>query len=293
MNTVTSENTLEYPHWFERIERLGGQARQVGAAAFVSALLAHGGIAAYAALRPIDVRIFAEEVQRLTLSRLETSYDIVVDEPPPEPEPEPEPEKEPEPPPAPLEAKPVPVVVPKDAPRDPAPAAPQTAEAGKVLTAEPDPNEPLDLTGEGFVSGTGTRFAGGVTSATGASKVAVRDVNARPYGVPGGTGTAPAQAVPTVDLSRPARPMAGSGWNDCGFPPEADAEQVNQALVTLVVVVDETGRPKSASAVKDPGYGFGARAERCALKKSFEPSLDRLGKPKVGSTAPFTVRFTR
>jgi protein TonB len=293
MNPVTSENTLEYPHWFEKIEQLGGQARQAGVVSLVSALLAHGAIAAYAAYQPVDVRLFAEEVHRFTLSRVATSYDIEVEEPPPpEPEPEPEPEKEPEPP-APVEEKPVPVVVPKDAPRDPSPAAPQTAEAGKVLTAEPDPNEPLDLTGEGFVSGTGTRFAGGVTSSTGTSTVAVRDVNARPDGVPGGTGTAPAAPQPAVDLSRPARPLAGSGWNDCGFPPEADAEQINQALVTLVVVVDENGRPKSASAVKDPGYGFGARAERCALRKSFEPSLDRFGKPKVGSTAPFTVRFTR
>lgn len=291
MTAVPTAQALENSHWFERIEQLGAQARQAGGVALVAATLAHAGIALYAALRPVEVRLFIEEVQRLTLARLESTYDIEF-EPPPEEVKPPEPEPEPvAPPPEPVVQNVPPPAAAKEVTPDLAPPAPATAEAGQVLTAEPDPDAPLDLTGEGFISGTGTRFAGGVTSGDGTATIAVRQLNARPDGVPGGRGTAP--AAPAVDLSRPARPAASSGWNDCGFPPEADAEQVNEGRVTLVVVVDANGRAKSANAVADPGYGFGARAERCALRKSFEPALDRFGKPKVGPTAPFMVRFTR
>ncbi len=100
------------------------------------------------------------------------------------------------------------------------PPPPAPAEAGKVLTADPDPDAPVDLTGEGFVTGEG-EFKGGITANTGTAQKAVRDLSAKPGGVPGGTGAAPAPATraPEQDQSRAASPV-GTSWSDCGFPAE-------------------------------------------------------------------------
>src|SRR5690606_27963066 len=153
----------------------------------------------------------------------------------------------------------------------------EAAEAGKVLTSEPDPNEPLDLTDQGFLSGSGTRFAGGVTAPDGTSDKAVRNRNARANGVPAGTGTAPAAPIarePARDLSAPAKPSVSGGWN-CPFPPESNVEQVNFARVTMVVVVDTNGRAKSATVLSDPGYGFGRAARTCAMSKQYSVAKNK------------------
>ncbi len=202
---------------------------------------------------------------------------------PPPPVPEPEPEKEP-PPPAQTRAAPPP---PAGAP------PPAAAEAGKVLTAEPDPDEPVDLTGEGFVSGTSERFAGGVTASTGTGKKAVRTAQASPTG----TGTAPrvvAPPAPSVDRSR-LPPPGSVDWQSCGFPPAADPEGINLAKVQIALTITATGRVKSAVVLSEspPGYGFGARAERCAKTKVFDPPLDTMGRPAERSMPPFVIKFTR
>ena len=176
--------------------------------------------------------------------------------------------------------------------RAPPPAAPPPApaQAGKVLTADPDPDEPVDLTGNTFVQGTGDTFVGGVTSSTGTSKTAVRE--ASPIGsadAPPSKAVAPGAAGP--DRSRGAMPLSGS-WNDCGFPAEADIEQINNARVSLSVTVTPDGKAKSATILKDPGYGFGALAKRCALRKSYSPPLDRAGAPTT-ATQLVTINFTR
>jgi protein TonB len=200
-------------------------------------------------------------------------------EPPPPPEPEPpppEPEPEPEPQPPPKAAAPEPQ------------APPAAAQAGQVLTADPDPDAPVDLTGDGFVQGTADTFAGGVTASTGTSKSAVYDPNA--------VASAPvvvAKPGPPEGPDRSRRANTGSGsWDHCGFPPEADIEQVNYARVTVAVVVGPDGRAKNASVAKDPGYGFGALARRCALKEQYQPALDRSGQP-ITQTLTFTINFRR
>ena len=172
--------------------------------------------------------------------------------------------------------------------------APEAAEAAKVLTQEPDLNEPLDLTNEGFISGSGTRFAGGITAADGTATKAVRNRRARAGGVPGGRGTEPKPAVGPVgkDLSSPAAPIVGGGW-DCPFPPESDVEQVNFARVTLVVTVGTDGRAKSASVLSDPGFGFGRAARACALGKRYNVARDKLGRPVAQTTRPFIIKFSR
>jgi periplasmic protein TonB len=254
----------------------------------IGALLLHGAVGAQAASTLGEVHAFAVLVRAQVQERLHTQIDVDVSEPPPPPPPvaTAEPEPEPEAPPPPPSPTPVP-------PTDRLPPPPAAAQAGKVLTQEPDPNEPVDLTGDGFVSGTGDRFAGGVTASSGTATTAVRDLRAQPDGVgkalPGPVATAPTGP----DLSRAASNMGGSYWNDCEFPAEADIEGIDSAVVQMSVTVGPDGRAKSVTILRDPGNGFGRTARSCAFRKAYSAGLDRAGKPITMSTAPFTVRFTR
>jgi protein TonB len=98
--------------------------------------------------------------------------------------------------------------------------------------------------------------------------------------------------APTRDLSRSPRPQS-TQWDDCGFPPEADVEQIDFKRVTLLVTVGTDGRARSVTVVNDPGYGFGRLARQCAMRKRYVPGLDSAGRPVTMTTAPFIVRFTR
>ena len=287
----------------EAIQALGSDGAKVGALlGFAVAVALHGVGAAQAYSIPVELQRWASDARAHLRLSLATIHEIEVEKepppPPPEPaqqEPEPEPAKEPEPP-KPVQA-PKPPTTPKAEPRakaappkeEPAPAA---AQAGKVLTQEPDPNEPVDLTGQGFVTGNAETYAGGVTASAGTSKTAVYDPNARPDGVPGGKGKGPAPASPGPDRSRPARP-AETTWASCAFPPEADAEQIDFQLVTIMVTVRPDGTPQSVKVVNDPGRGFGRAARQCAMSKKFLPALDRNGQPILATTPPFTVKFER
>lgn len=274
------------PDIFERMRRLGSRTpgRVIAGGAFL-ALLLHAAAGAGVALAPYEIGEFADEIRAVTAARLQALVEIETEEEPPPPPPEPEAGAEP---PAP-EPEAAPPVVSEKAPAEPAaPAAPAAAEAGAVLTAPAD--EPLDLTDQGFVSGTGTRFAGGVTAANGTSTTAVKNPGAVSGGVPGGTGTAPS-GPPVASKARPAGLSASADWRNCPFPSEAEGE--NSAVVRLVVVVGSDGRPKSVTVVDDPGFGFGRSAKRCAMEKMYEPPLDAAGNPIAGATPPFKVRFTR
>ena len=254
------------------------------------AILLHVGMAGGATAAALFDEIFAwhravRDVVDYRLSQYE--MEIIKEEapPPPEPEPEPEPEAKPEPV---EEAKPV---VKEQAPEAP----PQPAEAAKVLTADPTPNEgPVDLTNS-FVTGSGSTYAGGTTSSDGTSKTAVYNPAAAPTGVPGGTGTAPAPAV-TVrkdDKSRVPGLLGSVDWNDCPFPGEADAEQIDQASVMIQVKVKPDGSPENVVVVQDPGHGFGREARKCAMRKKYSNGLDPDGNSIGGMTKPFRVRFER
>jgi protein TonB len=261
---------------------LGGREdRLVFAVAMAAALGVHA-VAGARALRVFPyLAEMATTVRAGMQERLRSQVDIDLNEPPPppKPEPEPEPEKEPEPPPPAQQKAP-----------EPAAPPPAAAEAGKVLTAEPDPNEPVDF-GNTFVSGEGDRFAGGVTAAAGTSKTAVRDTAA----VPTGTGTgAPKQAPVAVgpDLSRPPGVVDKNAWLNAPFPSEADAEGINFMKVAIAVTVGADGRAKSATVLKDPGYGFGKAARAWAMRMAYTPALNAAGKA-VEQTFTFTVKYTR
>jgi protein TonB len=280
---------------FDRVLELGRREVRVGfAIGLAGALMVHGAGAATGMRQLPHLAAFAAQTRSLVLERLFSEYDVDIAKPRPPPPPKAEPEPEPE--------------AEQPAPRKQAPSQaqapieekpPAAAQAGKVLTAEPDPDAPLDFTGDGFVVGNADRYAGGVTAGRGTSTTAVRSRQATADGVIGGKGrakpkraaAAKTQAV-TRDLSRPARP-ANMDWTGCGFPAAADVEQINYARVVIVVTVGPDGRPKSVAIQSDPGYGFGALARQCAMRRRYNPGLDRSGQPVTRTTPPITVTFTR
>ena len=278
---------------FAPILECGRRQVRVGLALGLAGSLSVHGAGAAGGMRQLShLAAFAKSTHTLVLDRMYAEYDIDLQKPkpPPEPEPEEEPEEEPELP-AKEQAKP------EDSPVEQKP--PEAAQAGKVLTAEPDPDAPVDLTGAGFVVGGADRYAGGVTASSGTSRNAVYDRRAKPGGVKGGKGKAKSDAKPKAqrrepekDLSRPALPQNRGDW-PCAFPPEADAEQIHFARVRIVVTVGARGRAESVVVQSDPGHGFAAAARRCALRQRYEVGLDRWGKPVTRTTPPITVTFTR
>jgi periplasmic protein TonB len=264
---------------------LGEDAARVGAIlGLLGALMLHGAAGVQAAANLFDMESFSIGVSQFVKNNLQLQIDIDSPPPPPPPPPpeppppEPEPEKAPPPPPP--------------AANEPPPPPPAPAEAGKVLTSDPDPDAPVDLTGDGFVTGNG-EFRGGITSSAGTAKTAVRDIKAQPGGVPASTGAAPAPLAKTSekDLSQTASPI-GTSWSDCGFPAEAQLDGVEFGIVKLVVIVNPDGRAKSVTILSDPGSGFGNHARQCAMRRTFKPALDKSGQAVVSSTPPFTVKFT-
>jgi protein TonB len=93
------------------------------------------------------------------------------------------------------------------------------------------------------------------------------------------------------DRSAPAH-IARVDWI-CPWPKQADALDINHAIVHLEVEVTEDGRAVDAHVLDESGPGFGSEALRCAMTKPYTPALDRSGRPTRGSTRPFAVRFDR
>ena len=268
-------------------------AHQWTSPAIVGALLLSSSVHAVPVVRAIrdlfELRGFVEEARTEIHEYLWTSYEVELERAKPKEE---EAKKE--------EAEPAPIVAPKivaKAPPDkPAEARPSTAAAGQTLTAKDDPNAPVDFTDFTMAQGTSDKYFGGVTSADGKTRGEVTDPNARGKGTPGGKGTAdptpqaPKQEGP--DLSRPAGLASKGDWK-CPFPPEADADDINLARVTIAVSVRADGTPSSVKVLSDPGHGFGRAARSCALSQRYAPSLDHDGKAIDATMPPVVVKFER
>ncbi|MDB4946468.1 MAG: Ferric siderophore transport system, periplasmic binding protein TonB [Labilithrix sp.] len=249
-------------------------------AAAVLAVSVHAG-AAVGAVEAAVLHAFAawaRDVRSEVASRLAQTYEVEVkqpekpEEPPPPP---PEPPKDETPPPPVTKA-------PKDEPPPPPPAA---ADAAKVLTQEPAKEEPLDLTANTFVTGNAETAVGGVTQRGGTAKVATQNAGAVATGTPGGTGTT---AAPRVDRSRAARILNLSNLERCPFPAEADADQIDEAVVGIDVKVSPDGRAESVAITTDPGHGFGREAKKCAMREKYDAALNVDGVPMPGT---YRVRF--
>ena len=162
-----------------------------------------------------------------------------------------------------------------------APAAP-AAEAAPVIARSPDSRGPVDLTADAVVTGKATAYAGGATASTGGSSSPVAEASSPPR---------PAAHSPTAGRSSPVS-LASESWS-CPWPAEADAEQIDEQLVILRVVVSASGDPRSATVLADPGHGFGPAALACAMRTRFTPALDAKGDPTAATSPPIRVRFTR
>ncbi len=280
-----------------KVLTLGGRHNGVGLAmGLAGALFVHGAGAATSLHQLFELEDFAAAIYSDISTELRGVYDIEVDDPPPPQQEPPPPEEEAEEdteeadPLEPAEEAPVPEAPP-----------PEAAEVGEALTAEPDPDAPLDLTGDqwSMVTGPGTRFAGGASQRGGKSKDAVRDRKAKANAEPAPKRVAARPGTkakkPKKDLSRPAGLASSASWNSCGFPAEAEMGQINYARVVLVVAVAPNGKPQRVSVVSETpaGFGFGALAQQCAYSKSFSPGLDRDGNPTTSTTPSIGVTFER
>jgi protein TonB len=275
----------ERPDPFARVRTLGGRENRLGMAVGLAfALSVHGAGAAHGLSALLDMSAFAALVQSAVRDDVRSTYAVEVAEqkPPPPPPPAEEPKPEPEP-----QAR-----VPNRGQQAEAPP-PAPAQAGKVLTAATDPDAPLDLTGDGFVTGDGDRYVGGVTSSKGTAQTPVRQALTKPEGKVGGTG----KGRPDADLTKPDQSRSpvplDTVWNDCGFPPEADTDQINYMKVRVVVTVGLDGRAQKVTVLSDPGHGFGRLAQQCAYRKTYGVGLNSEGKPIVSTTPPIGVTFQR
>src|SRR5579859_3731986 len=127
----------------------------------LGALLVHAAGAREAAMIANGIGGWARDARSTIHQYFERVYEVEMVNPPPPPPP-PEPEEKPEP----EAAKPQPK---EKAPKNEEPA-PAPAQAGKILAQEADPDAPVDLTGQTFVTGNAESYAGGVTASTGTSK---------------------------------------------------------------------------------------------------------------------------
>lgn len=285
-------NGSESPHlaaraWRDPLAGVLGLGREKHTFAVIMAclvaLFVHGSAAARVAMIDTDLLAWSRAMRLVINEHLAATLDIEVEKLKPVaplPEPKEEPKEEPKPPPP-----------PKAAPETP-PPPPAPAVAGKVITAEPDPNVPVDFTNT-FVVGNGDTYAGGVTQSTGTSTSAVRSLNAQPGGVAGGTGTRPAPAVPPVDHSR--QPVVKIRDWHCDFPLEADSEQVDEMKVPVQISVDEGGHVTDVRVLRDPGMGFARAATQCARRQgpgTWDVALDWDGHP-VPATFAVNVNFSR
>jgi protein TonB len=256
----------------------------VMAFAAVLAVTVHAG-AAVGAVQAAFLHAFgawARDVRSTISNNLAQTYEIDLPKPVDKPaEPPPEPPK--------VEEKIIVKEQPKDEPPPPPPAA---ADAAKVLMAEPSKDEPVDLTGNTFLNGNAETAVGGTTQIGGKATTATNNAAAVATGVVGGTGKAPAPPSTKVDRSRSARINSLANLERCPFPAEADAEQVDEAVVGIEVKVSVDGRAEMVAITRDPGHGFGREARKCALREKYTPALDVDGNPIAGAYK-VNFRFSR
>jgi protein TonB len=241
--------------------------------AMLVALAIHVAMVVWALHSERSLESWSAAVAARVHAELSREQFVELAKPPPPPPPPPE-QKPPPPPPTLPKAR----AVHRDPPTH---RPPPPAQAGNIIAREPNPNAPADLTGEPFVTGTASTYAGGVTTSSGTNPVAVQSREVDPHAPPG-----------AHDRSSPVS-LEDADWRSCPWPREAQAEQINEQTVVLRVVVRPDGTVESVKILADPGHGFGPQAFDCALRTRFTPARDRQGRPIKAQSPPLRVRFTR
>ncbi len=192
-----------------------------------------------------------------------------------------------EPPPA-TDLAPPPTTPPPTTPPPPQPARPRLkvaaapAQAGKIIAA---PAGALDLTGDVFVQGQGSAYAGGATTGTGTGTKPVAEVTP-PSRPPATKPTPPARSRATPVSLR-------SGQWSCPWPDEAVTLPLDEQTATIRVTVRADGIVETSEVVQDPGDGFAAAALRCARATRFTPATDADGRAVRAVSPPIRVHFYR
>lgn len=78
----------------------------------------------------------------------------------------------------------------------------------------------------------------------------------------------------------------------CPWPAEADRLAIHRESATLLVCVRADGVLESVELRRDPGFGFGASALRCAERANYSPARDLSG-AALDACATIRVRFER
>ena len=160
-------------------------------------------------------------------------------------------------------------------PSPPAPAS-ASAEAGKVVAALPNANQPLDMTSFTMPVGTSDAYAGGFTAPSGTSALAVPE---------------PVRVARPSGKARAASP-GRRDWS-CAWPEEEQSSDLHDASVRIRIHVSEDGRASTVDVLASPKDSFTSAARGCALSEPFRPELDDAGHPVAGITPPISVHFVR
>ena len=249
------------------------------ALAAIASVGAHGGILLGLVLLPARPPHLSAEVE------------LQMMEPPPPPVPEAEP-----PPPAPEPPPPPPEpenhrIVRRAAPPPEPPAAPPPPEEPPPATPPPEEPPVFNMGSDSFANDGAFPLAAGPGNSRFGPVGRVRDPAsrpARPAGVPGGTGTAPASFVPAAPgrVARGARVV-----REVRAPyPEQARDAGIEGVVLLQVEVSRTGTIHSVRVLTDPGYGLGAAAARALRAFRFAPAVDQGGQA-IDSRFTYTYRF--
>lgn len=152
---------------------------------------------------------------------------------------------------------------------------------------------PVDLSHMSDAFRSATNVATG--TAQGATSAAVGGAGSGGHGTSphgGGAGTAAAGAgTQPASLAQAARPLSLSP--NCPWPAAAHEADVYLQHVMVRAVVDASGHAVSAAALSDPGFGFAAAAEACALSSSYSPARDEAGQPVRATTPAMRLTFRR
>lgn len=158
------------------------------------------------------------------------------------------------------------------------------AASGEIIAAEPALEGPVDFMEEAFVTGLATAYAGGASSAEGASEVPVSRNEAK-------EGAKKKTPVLRESKARPVG-LASGAWR-CRWPQPAVAQDIYEYFVELRVLVQEDGRAQEVTVMDRHEYGFAEAARACALRTRFLPAYDDNGDAIKKMSPPIRVRFTR
>ena len=259
---------------FERQSAAPASSRVVVLGALLAVLL-HIGVGALGYSQRMTMESWSESVASRVHKAIAAEQTVAIEEPkhdetkPPEPPPPPTPE---------------PI-----APRvqaQPAPAAPPPpAQAAQIVAQEA---ESADVPGSTFVTGNAETFAGGVTATSGTSTTegqAGAAISAAP--------SAPmvaAQAVAPHESLAAAVGLVDEDWT-CPWPDEAAEVDFQETSVVVRAHVLANGHASTIAILRDPGFGFGRAAIRCAQTKAYRPARNASGTAIEADSSPILIHF--